>query len=69
MWATTIHFAHYAEIFSLGQESSIFSISFLAEEDWSKLTRHNHNRLSHIPLFAVFGLMKTIAATLKSVCC
>jgi hypothetical protein len=37
--AMTVHLAHYAEIFSRGQQSSLFSI-FLAKEDWSKLTVH-----------------------------
>jgi hypothetical protein len=35
----TIYFAHYAGMFSRGQQSSIFSSSSLGNEDWAKLTR------------------------------
>jgi hypothetical protein len=48
-WAMTVHLAHPAEIFSRGQQSSLFSISFLAKEDWSKLI----SQLARDPLATV----------------
>lgn len=48
-------FAQYAEVFSRGQQSSIFRISLLGKEDWSKLTTSRIRRVG-CAVFTLSGL-------------
>jgi hypothetical protein len=51
--------SHYAGMFSRGQQSSIFSISSLGNEDWAKLTRSQS--INWFNAFKVFRLTRSDA--------